>query len=205
MLEMVTSTRRRKTPAHRATPTAGMRFASMGGMLTTAAIIGAGAFLGLTGAGGTYALWDDSHGVSGPAVDSGSMSLVVGTGSAPYTIPAATNLFPGDAVVSTLRLAVHNSPSTLSSAIVMKLDGSSAPGYQLPPNGFVVRVKKGPCTGTPFTGGTVLGITDQTLPSTWGGSETANLCIQVELPVTAAASSQNKTDNITLYVSARQP
>lgn len=195
----------RKKPAHRAKATARMRFASIGGLLTSAAIIGGGAFAGLTSVGGTYAFWNGSQSVSAADANSGNMSLVVGDGSAPYVITAVTNLFPGDAVLRTVSVAVHNSPSTLPSALVVKVDGSSAPGYQLPPNGFIVRVKKGPCTGTPFTGGTVLGITDQTLPSTWGGSETADLCVQVELPATALQTAQGQTDTITIYLSARQP
>lgn len=188
---------RRRKPAHRADSTLRHRFASVGGILVTTAIIGTGAFLGLTGVSGTYASFTGTAQSSSATVKAGEMKLSVGSGSNPYAIPASSNLFPGDSVMHSVLVNVSNTPSTLSANISMRLNSA-------PVNGFVVRVKPGSCPTVPFADGTVLSTTDQSI-GTWGGAQSSNVCVQVSLPATASNGAQNKLDNLTILVTAKQP
>lgn len=197
MPQELISSRGRRKPAHRAETPPRKLLASLGGMLTTTAIIGTGAFFGLTGLGETYASLTGTAQSDSSSVRAGEMTLSVGSGSSPYAIPASSNLFPGDSVMHSVLVSVANKPSTLSSNVSMRLTSA-------PINGFVVRVKNGTCPATPFTDGALLSTTDQVI-DTWGGAQSSNVCVQVSLPATVPNVAQGKLDNLTILVTAKQP
>ena len=193
-------TSQRRTPAHRAEFPVRKRFAVVGGILTSTAIIGGCAFLGLTGVGGTYALWDGSSSLSAPPIHAGTMALAVGVAgseSASYTIPSGawSNLLPGDSVRQQVSVKVNNTPSTLSSNL--KIKSSVAV-----PAAFELRVQKGACTGV--LTGTPLSTTDVSI-GTWTATETSIVCVQVSLRSDAANAVQGTSmGTIGFTVTAKQ-
>jgi|GEM_PF-6922712 len=201
MSRIPASGRRRRVAAHRADTRPHARIASLGGILTTTAIVGGGAFLGLVGIGGTYAFWDEAAQVAAPEVDSGSMELSVGlSGSetASYTIPSAawSTLLPGDSVRQQVSVKVNNSPARLSSALTIKTNAAV-------PAGFELRVAKGACSGGVLTG-TPLSTTDVSF-GTWTSSETSLVCVQVSLRSDAANATQGtSTGTIGMTLTAEQ-
>lgn len=201
MSQALTTTRRRRKPAHRAETPTRSRLASIGGLLTTTAIIGVGAFLGLSGVGETYASLNDSATSSGATISAGSMALAVGVAGAEgaaYTIPptAWTNLFPGDSVRQQVSVKVNNNPSRISSAMTIRTTAAVPAGYEL-------RVLKGTCPVTALTG-TALSITDVSF-GTWGPAETSLVCVEVKLRLDAPNTAQNATvAPIGMTVTAKQ-
>ncbi len=195
------STRTRRQPAHRAGTSKRGRFVTLSGILTSTAIIGSGAFLGLTSVGGTYAFWDGSSNVGAPVVGSGDMALAVGVAgseSASYTIPSTawSSLLPGESVRQQVSVKVNNNPSRISSALVITTTDAV-------PTGFELRVQKGACPGAALAG-TPLSTSELSF-GTWGPAETSAMCVQVTLRNDAPNSTQTfTTPSIGMTVTAKQ-
>lgn len=195
------TSRRRGAPAHRADDRVRLRSVTLGGMLTSVLLVGAGAFLGLTGSGTSYAYLLGSGTTPTSTVSAGSMELSLGAAgaeAAAYPIPSAawSGLLPGDAVRQQVSVKVTNSPSRVSSAL-------SVTTTTAVPAGFEIRVQKGACTagvltGTPLSTASV-GV------GTWTASEVSPMCVQVSLRNDAPNSLQSSTmGSIGMIVTAKQ-
>ncbi len=201
MSHRIIPTRRRRKPAHRANTSSRRRLISIGGVLTTTSIVGAGAFFGLAGVGGTYASINDSANSSGGTVTAGSMALAVGvSGSqgASYTIPSTTwsNLFPGESGRQQVSVKVTNNPARVSSTMTIRTTATVLEGYEL-------RVQKGTCPATALIG-TALSIADVSF-GLWGPAETSVVCVEVKLSANAPNTTQNTTvAPIGMIITAKQ-
>ncbi|MCC6270566.1 MAG: hypothetical protein IT190_04765 [Microbacteriaceae bacterium] len=193
--------RRRRAPAHRAPSGFRLRSVTIGGILTSALLVGVGAFLGLTSTGSTYAFFNGSGTSPSSTVTAGSMALRVGAAgseAASYTIPSAawSSLLPGDTVRQQVSVKVTNSPSRVSSGLNIR---TTAPV----PAGFELRVQKGVCTAGVLTG-TPLSTADVGF-GTWSASETSPVCVQVTLRADVPNSLQTSTVGpIGMIVTAKQ-
>lgn len=186
-----------RTPAHREAQRPRQRFASVGGILTSTALIGGAAFIGIAGVGGTNAQWNGSAKIAAPTINSGSMALAVGSAgseSASYAIPSTawTALLPGDAVRQQVSVKVNNSPSRVSSGITAKTSATL-------PTGFELRAVKGVCTSSPLTGTTNLVTPTATSLGTWTAAETAFVCVQVSLRTDAPSSLQGASTGVIAF------
>ena len=207
MSRSLSSTRKRRKPAHRAKPTSRMRLTSISGLLLSTAIIGGGAFLGLSSVDGTYALWNNSVAVETPSLASGSMEVRVGdsssttwsTETAPYIIPTAgiADMFPGDVVRDTFLVKVNNQGHHLSSDISIRTAAAV-------PNGFEVRVAPGACTAD--LTGPVIDATHAADLGNWGLAGTQPICAQISMPANTLASLQGvaSSGQIEFIITANQ-
>ncbi len=203
MSQSSSTTQRRSKPAHRAETSKRMHLASIGGILTSAVIIGGGAFAGLASVDGTYALWNGSSNVGGSAVNAGSMIVRVGDSasgsnpSTPYVINTSTLpvMFPGDFQQATFYVDVDNSPSTLTSDIYIRTTTAGN-------NGFEMNVASGACSGV--LSSNVISTSDVLLGN-WGSQSTKPICVQLSIPSTALSSMQGKSSGtIEFIITAKQ-
>lgn len=194
---------RRRTPAHRSVASPRARFATIGGILTSTAIIGGGAFFGLSSVDGTYALFNGSASVTAGTLNSGSMIVRVGDSSAgpnpstPYVIntSALPVMFPGDFQQGTYYVDAVNTPSTLTSDIFVRTTA-------LVPAGFEVNIKSGACSGA--LSGYVISTSDVLL-GTWGSNSTLPICVQLSVPLSAPSSTQGASSGkIEFIITAKQ-
>jgi hypothetical protein len=180
-----------RKPRHRKSSLFGIRTA-----LASAGAIVAGILIAVAGTTGSYALWNSAAPITDATVSSATLGITVkfGTGTAGSTaaIPttAWSSLLPGDFVGQQITVAnTGNIPATMSAKLT-----ATTP--------YEIRVATGTCPSTLLTS-TALS-TSAVNYGTIAGGASAVTCVQVLLPITAAAGVQGTSSPFTITLTGAQ-
>jgi predicted ribosomally synthesized peptide with SipW-like signal peptide len=158
--------------------------------------------LGVAGAGGTYAMWNNSTSLNLGTISSGKTGLTVNT-QTDFTIqPSAMSgmLLPGRSLITSAPLAVKNTGTVALSVTA----GSPVITGQLT-NYLSVAVRQvassaSACTPTAI-GGTM---TTMTAPVTVAAGSTIYICVEAQLATTAPSSVQGQSATFTVPLGGTQ-
>lgn len=162
---------------------------------------------------GTFAFWTDSATVQTGSFQSGNLDItlnggLVGQGgSTTLTALALTNMAPGEAVAANVTLANAGSIG-LTYTISGTASGDLAPGMRI----SLFRGAASTASRVMTCSGTQIGATAtlSSIATTFGAAQalatggTDDLCVRVELPLTADNSFQSKTMTASLVFDAKQ-
>lgn len=182
-----------ETAAHRRK----FRAPRMRGLLATSGALAAGISVAVLAAGVSFAYLNSSApaGQAGTiTAGSSGLNLQYGSGTAAtsVTIPATAfqNMLPGDFVgVQVNVINVGNVPQTIGAAV----SATSA---------WEIRIAAGACPATAITGAALTTTSAGAIPLALGATQ--SICLQVVLPSTAVAGSENSSVNFTVNFTGTQ-
>ena len=162
---------------------------SIKGILLSTAMIGTAAVLGISSAGGSFAIWNGSDTIAAGTITAGTLGITVND-AASYALSgtAWSALMPGD--IASQQVSVKNTGTTPAALTV----STSAPS-----GAIEVRARSGACSGT--IAGPSSTATPTVLSGTLAGGATVTVCIQVSL---SPSATQGQSTPFTMTFTADQ-
>lgn len=162
---------------------------SIKGLLLSTAMVSVAAVLGISSAGGSFALWNGADTIAASTIKAGTLGITVND-VANYALSgtAWSALMPGD--VASQQVSVKNTGTTPATLTV----STSAPS-----GAIEVRASSGVCSGT--IAGPSSTTTPTILSGTLTGGATVTVCIQVSL---SPSATQDQSAPFTMTFTADQ-
>jgi predicted ribosomally synthesized peptide with SipW-like signal peptide len=171
-------------------------------ILTATAVMAGAVILGVAGAGGTYAMWNNTTSVNIGTISSGATGLTVNA-QTNYSIPTSAMsgmLLPGRSLITSAPLAVKNTGTV---GLTVAAGSPVITGPIASDLAVAVRqVASAASTCTPTAiGGTM---TTMTAPVTIATGSTIYVCVEAQLATTAPSSVQGQSATFTVPLNGTQ-